>query len=164
MAVYVDKDRLAKTIPLDRLERLFTVRIPGPEPGSSIPVVDDEAIEEVCDLADTLTTSAVSSFYNGPHPVVAPMASKLLGHIATLFATAYVYQRDPTLAKTYLDVSKSPQWQQAEKLVRDVQTNRRALFDNAGQPHLPGGIVSGLTNLDGTPPPQLFGNDYVGDL
>jgi hypothetical protein len=164
MAVYVDKARLQQIMPPDRLDRLFTIRVPGPEPGSSLPVVDDTAIERVCTRADTLTTSAVSAFYSGPHPVTAPEPYKLLEEIAMLYAEAYAYQRDPSVARTYVDVSKSPQFKQAEMLACQLQTGKRNLFDNVGQPHAIGGVVSGLTNRDGSPPPLLFGDDYQGDL
>lgn len=157
-------------MPPDRLDKLFTIRIPGPSEGSTIPVVDDAAIEEVCERADVLTVSAIAQFYKGPHPIISPQPLKLLLQVASLYAEAYCYQRDPTYAKTYLDVTKSPQWKQAECIVGQIQTNARVLFDNAGEPFVPGGRIGGLpggiggTGDCGCPVPELFGKCYFGDL
>lgn len=154
MSIYTDKSRLTTFMPAARLEKLFL------ENG----VCNDAAIEAVCELADVHVLGHISSYYRGAHPVVVPGVSKVLASAAGLYATAYAYQRDPTYAKTYMDVSKSPWFIQAETMMKGVQAGDFALYDNASQSMPLGGRVGGSSLANGERPPELFGDDYAGDL
>lgn len=123
----------------------------------------DNVVEDCCITGDALVLSKIAQFYKGPHPIVAPTGLALLRHAATLYAVSFLYLRDSTYSKSYTDVSKSPQYRQAECIMNELQTDARCLFDNDSQPFIGAGVVSPSL---GTYPcaPQLFGEDYHGDL
>ena len=126
-------------------------------------VPSDRVVEAFCDDGDAMVLSQMSQFYKGPHPVVFPKAFKLLKLAATLYAMAFLYRRDPTFGKTYINVNNSPEYKQAESIMKGIQTDSRCLYDNDNQPFIGAGVVSpSLSELENAP--QLFGRDYCGDL
>lgn len=153
MAYYSDKQSLELAITAKMVAKLST------ENG----VADDNVVEFCCKRSDAMILSKIAQFYVGPHPIAAPTALSILNHAGTLYAQSYLYARDPTWAKTYVDISKDPSFKQAETIMNQLQTNSRCLYDNAPEPFLAGGIVSPDRNQLNCAP-QLFGENYYGDL
>lgn len=126
-------------------------------------VPSDDVVEACCLDADAMVLSKIAQFYSGSHPILAPSGLAILSHAAVLYAISYLCVRDPTLPRTYIDVSKDPRYMQAEKIMSELQTDSRCLYDNPSQPFLGAGTVSpSAENLNYAP--RLFTDDYRGDL
>jgi hypothetical protein len=153
LAIYTDKEALEKKMTKQVVAKL-SMQNGAP---------DDNVVEDCCLTGDMLVLSKISQFYRGAHPIVAPVGLSILQHCASLYATAALYQRDPTHSKTYSDMSKSPHYRQAESIMSQVQVDKMCLYDNATQPFIGAGVVS--PDLGKYPcTPQLFGENYWGDL
>jgi hypothetical protein len=126
-------------------------------------VPNDEVVEFACQRADVMILSKLVQFYKGPHPIVAPGGNALLKHVGVLYSEAYLQSRDPSFARTYVDTRKNPKWMEAEAIMVSLQTNSRCLYDNAAEPYLSGGRVA-PANPSSPCVPQLFGDNYMGDL
>ena len=153
MAIYCDKHDLELSMGEKMVAKLSQ--------DNGIP--NDEVVEAACKKADVMILSKLVQFYKGPHPIVSPGGNALLKHVAALYAEAYLYSRDNTYARTYVDTRKNPKWTEAEAIMVSLQTNSRCLYDNATEPYLAGGRVAPV-NPRSECVPQLFGDDYHGDL
>lgn len=103
--------------------------------------VDTTAVDQVIRRAEALVDSYLLGFYTYP---LDPATDRLIEHAALLFATALSFMRHPEYVRTYGEVGKVSEYQEAHALMLRVQAAKQRLPDVAptNPPKNLGGIVT----------------------
>lgn len=142
MGIYIDAAALQTALTPRTYIEIF-----APDPQTD--TIDATAVAQVIDRAEGLVDSYLLGFYTYP---LDPATDRLIRHAALLFATALSFMRHPEYVRTYGEVAKVSQYQEADALMRRVQAAKQRLPDQVTKPKNLGGVVS-------NPGPILIGND-----
>jgi len=101
---------------------------------------DANAVAQVIDRAEGLVDSYLLGFYTYP---LDPATDRLIRHAALLFAVALSYMRHPEYVRTYGEVGKVSQYQEAHAVMMRIQAAKQRLPDVAqvSPPKNLGGVV-----------------------
>ena len=142
MGTYIDAGELETALTPSKYIELFA----PPETN----VVDAAAVAQVIRRAEALVNSYLLGFYTYP---LDPATDALIEHAALLFATALAFMRHQEYVRTYGEVGKVSQYQEAHAMMMRIQAAKQRLPDvaQASPPKNLGGVVS-------APGPVLIGN------
>jgi len=103
--------------------------------------VDAAAVSQVIDRAEGLTDSYLLGFYTYP---LDPATDRLIRHATLLFATAMAYMRRPEYVRTYGEIGKVTQYQEAHAMMMRIQAAKQRLpeVSQVSPPKNIGGVVS----------------------
>jgi phage gp36-like protein len=104
-------------------------------------VVDATAVAQVIRRAEALVNSYLLGFYTYP---LDPATDALIEHAALLFAIALSYMRHPEYVRTYGEVGKVTQYQEAHAMMMRIQAAKQRLPDVSpvSPPKNLGGVVA----------------------
>jgi phage gp36-like protein len=133
VGTYIDAGELQTALGPDKYIELFA----PPETN----VVNATAIAQVIRRAEALVDSYLLGFYTYP---LDPATDGLIEHAALLFAVALSYMRHPEYVRTYGEVGKVSQYQEAHAMMMRIQAAKQRLPDVAqvSPPKNLGGVVS----------------------
>lgn len=144
MGTYIDAGDLETALSPQTYIELFAVR------GAN--TVDTAAVALVIDRAEGLTDSYLLGFYTYP---LDPATDRLIRHATLLFATAMAYMRRPEYVRTYGEIGKVTQYQEAHAMMMRIQAAKQRLpeVSQVSPPKNIGGVVSATGTI-------LVGNGY----
>lgn len=133
MGTYIDAGELETALGPQTYIELFS----PPETNT----VDTNAVALTIDRAEGLVDSYLLGFYTYP---LDPATDRLIRHAALLFALALSYMRHPEYVRTYGEVGKVTQYQEAHAMMMRIQAAKQRLPDVAqvSPPRNLGGVVS----------------------
>jgi phage gp36-like protein len=133
VGTYIDAGELETALGRDKYIELFA------PPETDVP--DAVAVAQVIDRAEGLTDSYLLGFYTYP---LDPATDRLIRHATLLFAVALSYMRHPEYVRTYGEVGKVTQYQEADKVMMRIQAAKQRLPDVAqvSPPKNLGGVVA----------------------
>jgi len=104
-------------------------------------IVDAAAVAQVIRRAEALVNSYILGFYTYP---LDPAADALIEHATLLFAVALSYMRRPEYVRTYGEIGKVTQYQEAHLMMMRVQAAKQRLpeVSQVSPPKNIGGVVS----------------------
>ena len=144
MGTYIDAGALQTAISPQTYIEVFA----PPETNT----VDAAAVAQVIDRAEGLADSYLLGVYTYP---LDPATDRLIRHAALLFATALSYMRRPEYVRTYGEIGKVTQYQEAHAMMMRIQAAKQRLPDvsQVSPPKNIGGVVSATGTI-------LVGNGY----
>lgn len=144
MGTYIDAGDLETALSPQTYIELFA----PPETNT----VDTAAVALVIDRAEGLVDSYLLGVYVYP---LDPATDRLIRHAALLFATALSYMRRPEYVRTYGEIGKVTQYQEANMMMQRIQAAKERLPDvsQVSPPLNVGGVVSATGTI-------LVGNGY----
>lgn len=144
MGTYIDAGALETALSPQTYIELFA----PPETNT----VDAAAVAQVIDRAEGLTDSYLLGFYTYP---LDPATDRLIRHATLLFATAMAYMRRPEYVRTYGEIGKVTQYQEAHAMMMRIQAAKQRLpeVSQVSPPKNIGGVVSATGTI-------LVGNGY----
>jgi phage gp36-like protein len=103
--------------------------------------VDTNAVAQVIDRAEGLADSYLLGFYTYP---LDPATDRLIRHATLLFAVALSYMRHPEYVRTYGEIGKVTQYQEAHAMMLRIQAAKQRLPDVSpvSPPKNLGGVVA----------------------
>lgn len=132
MGTYIDAGELETALGPQTYVELFA----PPETNT----VSTAAVDQVIRRAEALVNSYLLGFYTYP---LDPATDALIEHAALLFAIALSYMRHPEYVRTYGEVGKVTQYQEAHAMMMRIQAAKQRLPDVAqvSPPKNLGGVV-----------------------
>jgi len=103
--------------------------------------INTDAVDQVIRRAEALVNSYLLGFYTYP---LDPATDGLIEHAALLFAVAMAFMRRPEYVRTYGEIAKVSQYQEAQAMMMRIQAAKQRLPDVAqvSPPKNLGGVVS----------------------
>ena len=134
MGTYIDAGELETA-----LTRRTYVEIFADDPTSS--TVNADAVAQVIRRAEALVNSYILGFYTYP---LDPATDGLIEHATLLFAIALSYARRPEYVRTYGEIGKVTQYQEAHAMMMRIQAAKQRLpeVSQVSPPKNIGGVVS----------------------
>lgn len=134
MGTYIDAGALETALSQTTYEELFI-----DDPTTS--TVNTSAVNDIIDRAEGLVDSYLLGFYTYP---LDPPTDRLIRHAALLFAVALSFMRRPEYVRTYGEVGKVSQYQEAHAMMMRIQAAKQRLPDVAvnNPPKNLGGVVA----------------------
>lgn len=134
MGTYIDAGELETAL----TERTY-VEIFADDPTSS--TVNATAVAQVISRAEGLVDSYLLGYYTYP---LDPATDRLIKHAALLFAVAISFMRQPEYVRTFGEVGKVSQYQEAHSMMLRIQAVKQRLPDvsPASPPKNLGGVVA----------------------
>lgn len=142
MGIYID----AAALEMALTPRTY-VEVFAPDPQTN--VVDVGAVNQVIARAEGLVDSYLLGFYSYP---LDPATDRLIRHAALLFGVALSFMMHPEYVRTFGEVGKVSQYQEAHAMMLRIQAAKQRLPDQVVKPKNLGGVVN-------DPGPILIGND-----
>lgn len=147
MGTYIDAGDLETALTPTTYVEIF-----ADDPTTS--TINSAAVAQVIDRAEGLTDSYLLGFYSYP---LDPATDRLIRHATLLFAVAISFMRRPEYVRTYGEVGKVSQYQEAHQMMMRIQAAKQRLPDVAqvSPPKNLGGVVSTYS-----PPLISDGSDF----
>ena len=134
MGTYIDATKLETALTARTYQELFAL-------GPTTNVIDTDAVAQVIRRAEGQVNSYLLGVYTYP---LDPATDSLLEDACLLFATSYAFMRNPEYVRTYGEVGKVQQYQEAKELMLRIQAAKQRLpeVSQVSKPKNIGGVVA----------------------